>query len=131
MIVYIVTEGVYSDYHIEAVFTDRNQAELYVASHSNVYSEYIIEEWAVDEDKIEGDSVRYLYDFLLDGCMGLTEPHYVLKYDVNTRADYIRRMYRYPDLCYLIVLDERNDEKALKIAQDEYAKRKAIKKGVC
>ena len=49
MKVYIATEGSYSDYHIEAVFTDREQAELYSALHCCK-----IEEYETDEYKIEG-----------------------------------------------------------------------------
>ena len=33
MIVYVVTTGSYSDYHIEAVFHDKEQAELFCATH--------------------------------------------------------------------------------------------------
>ena len=33
MTIYIATDGEYSDYCIEAVFTDKNQAELFCATH--------------------------------------------------------------------------------------------------
>lgn len=51
MKVYVVTDGMYSDYHIEAVFTDRLQAELYCATHHANY----IEEYDADEHKFESD----------------------------------------------------------------------------
>lgn len=48
MKIYIVTAGEYSDYHIEAVFTDKKQAELFCAIH-----EYDLEEYEADEIQID------------------------------------------------------------------------------
>lgn len=53
MKIYIVTEGSYSDYHIEAVFTDREQAKLYCASHNDFCVDYEIEEWEAVEIKLD------------------------------------------------------------------------------
>ena len=50
MTVYIVTEGDYSDYHIEEVFSEREQAEKYVALHNKRYDKYLIAEYEVDKD---------------------------------------------------------------------------------
>lgn len=62
MKVYIVTEGSYSDYHIEAVFTDKGQAELYCAVHEDTK----IEEYEADEYRIEGKAddlkERWIYE---------------------------------------------------------------------
>lgn len=45
--IYIVTEGCYSDYHIEAVFKDREKAEHYCSCHE----ECAIEEYWFSDDK--------------------------------------------------------------------------------
>lgn len=44
MTIYIATDGAYSDYHIEAVFTDEMQVKLYCATHHCDY-----EEWEADD----------------------------------------------------------------------------------
>jgi len=52
--VYIVTEGVYSDYHIEAVFSSKAEAEEYIDKLKELdycYSEPQIEEWFIDVPK--------------------------------------------------------------------------------
>lgn len=53
MIVLVVTEGSYSDYHIEAVFTDRDQANLYLKLHPGCE----IEEWDTEEVKIDASKI--------------------------------------------------------------------------
>ena len=53
MKVYIVTQGEYSDYHIEAVFTDKEQAKLYCAVHKPTYDPCEISEWEADEVQLE------------------------------------------------------------------------------
>lgn len=55
MIVYVVTEGSYSDYHIEAVFTDRDQANNYL----KLYPDCEIEEYEADAIKIDVNKIRY------------------------------------------------------------------------
>ena len=64
MKIYVVTEGEYSEYHICAVFDDKNKAELYCAVreekdflNNNCYvfgDEYMIEEFNTDDVDIEG-----------------------------------------------------------------------------
>lgn len=46
--VYIVTHGEYSDYHICAVFENKEKANAYQCCHPNTY----IEEWELDDDRI-------------------------------------------------------------------------------
>lgn len=50
MIVYVVTAGGYSDYHIEAVFDSKQQAELYCAARK---LDGDIEEWDTAEHKFD------------------------------------------------------------------------------
>ena len=51
MIVYVVTAGEYSDYHIEAVFDKKQQAELYCAVHKLGNGD--IEEWDTAEHRFD------------------------------------------------------------------------------
>lgn len=55
MIVYVVTEGSYSDYHIEAVFADKEQANLYLRIHPGC----VIEEYDTEEIKIDAKAIRH------------------------------------------------------------------------
>lgn len=57
MTVYVVTRGEYSDYHIEAIFTNKEQAVLYCATHESGYGwePPEIEEWEADEHKFENN----------------------------------------------------------------------------
>ena len=55
MIVYVVTEGSYSDYHIEAVFTDLVQAKLYLKLHPACE----IEEYDTEAVKIDASKIRH------------------------------------------------------------------------
>jgi len=53
MKVYIVTSGDYSDYHIEAVFTNEEQANLYCALHAGRWDSPSVEEYETDTWQIE------------------------------------------------------------------------------
>jgi len=59
MIVYVVTSGEYSSYHIDQVFTDRKQAELFCATHNDAKDQYDdpckIEEYETDKVRLEGN----------------------------------------------------------------------------
>ena len=57
MIVYVVTEGSYSDYHIEAVFADKEQANLYLKLHPDCE----IEEY--DTEAIKIDARRIMHEW--------------------------------------------------------------------
>jgi len=54
--VYVVTEGSYSDYHIVAIFSDKNNADIHAAllnSTESFYDEARVEEWDVDDVEID------------------------------------------------------------------------------
>jgi len=60
--VYVVTEGSYSDYHIVAIFSDKNNADIHAAllnSTESFYDEARVEEWDVDAEALN----RYLIEF--------------------------------------------------------------------
>jgi len=53
-IVYIVTNGTYSDYGIVRIFSDLNKAEAYLESQKKISDDNArIEEWPVDDDTTE------------------------------------------------------------------------------
>ena len=56
--VYVVTSGCYSDYQIEAIFSSKEKAELYVATHFDYnrdsYDDAFIEEYDVSDSLING-----------------------------------------------------------------------------
>jgi len=59
--VYVVTSGCYSEYHVEAVFSSKEKAELYVAVHHDHNKhcsinddEYYIEEYDISDSLING-----------------------------------------------------------------------------
>lgn len=71
MKVYIVTSGIYEDYHIDAVFSTRKDAELYIATHGwesddNYYSmDSYIEEYEMDNNKVITDKhIYYHYRYI-------------------------------------------------------------------
>ena len=53
--VYVVTEGSYSDYHIEAIFSDKNNADIHAAIINSTRGRdgAVVEEWDVDDVKID------------------------------------------------------------------------------
>lgn len=53
--VYVVTEGSYSDYHIVAIFSDKNNADIYAALINSTRGRdgAEVEEWDVDDVKID------------------------------------------------------------------------------
>lgn len=53
MKLFIITSGEYSDYHIDAVFTDEQQAKLYCAIHLDDCNPPGIEEWESDKVKLD------------------------------------------------------------------------------
>ena len=56
MTVYIVTTGEYSDYHIDRVFTNRDQAAAYCATRNGgIIHNYYLEEWDTDKCEIQTD----------------------------------------------------------------------------
>lgn len=52
MKIYVVTSGEYSDYHIDAVFLDKQKALQYCAANG-ICEDVSIEEWETHDDKID------------------------------------------------------------------------------
>ena len=113
MKVYIVTDGDYSDYHIEAVFTDKEKAEKYASLHC--YD--AVEEYDADKIEVKGEvepwvahQCSYTNDF-----WHCDDVHYSKKRENRVWKSY------YNGIKSIIYLKERDSEKALKISQDLYA----------
>ena len=70
MIIYVITRGSYSDYSIEALFTDKAAAEAFVElgnKSGSLYNQYEIEEWEADKPQpVMAYAVRYSPDFQYD-----------------------------------------------------------------
>lgn len=113
MKVYIVTDGAYSDYHIEAVYTDEKKAKIYAALHGcgNV------EEYDADAIEIDGEFEPWIahYCCYTNGFWHCENTHYSKRYDNRVWKSHFNGVQA------SIYLKERDTEKALKIAQDLYA----------
>lgn len=113
MLIYIATAGEYSDYHIEAVFTDKKQAELFCATH-----EYYLEEYQADQVKIETTrKPKRTWCFVPDFSRFWTNDVFTFL-DIEDFSGYAKR----------VSLDANIDEEtAKKIIYDKYTKWKAEK----
>ena len=62
MVVYVVTEGSYSDYHIDSIFSDRHKADIRAALLNTTNKDGAeVEEWEVDD--IEIDTNQKIIDY--------------------------------------------------------------------
>ena len=131
MTIYIVTQGEYSNYHIEAVFTTREQAKLYCATHNDVWGECEIEEWEADEIKLDSsqevcEKWKGVFDFeghfvrLYNCGLSLRKP---VKLDMSTW----RRVEYYVTVC---VAEGTDKDKVKKIMCDFFAQHRAELLGV-
>lgn len=117
MTIYIVTEGCYSDYHIEAVFTDKAKAEAYVdfySKYKTYHDDYNIEEYESDLPFTfdEYQTSQFAYIVKLDKVIPMSE--FIKTYhksecwnlDWQTKADEVRKVtdvyfYSFKDYEYL------------------------------
>lgn len=137
MTVYIVTQGSYSDYHIEAVFTDKEQAQLYCAIHhdkSGWYDPCVIEEYETDTPKLETDkelTEEWVGIFYVDGRTSFGKEGFALK-SRNVvefhRAALSRQMHYFRVVVYLPI--DTPEDKAKKVICDFFAKYRAEQLGV-
>lgn len=121
--VYVITKGIYSDYHICAVTMDYKRAKKLKKLLGGDLEETQIEEYTPDEVKENGNV--YYVDFPddLPPVIHLDEyDGFGQSYDIPYVQDW-----QDPVRVYVRSKDEKH---AMKIAQDEYAKWKAEQKGV-
>lgn len=114
MKVYVITQGVYSDYHIVGVALDKEKAERIASffdSDSTNIEEYDTEKWDISDG-------RYLYSIRIDkGGIRIIENEDF--YDPNVvRA--------YPWGIYEVSVMARDKKHAMKIASDMIAQYKAV-----
>lgn len=128
MDVYVVTCGEYSDYHIDRVFTNYEKAEQYVALQNRNPNGYQ-EEWNIEcystfDDILEGEiKVYYLYRFNFRNGKPEIESIRIVGYQKKEFFQYRFGAESLPGLEF--TLEKEDEEKALKIARDEYAKMRA------
>lgn len=119
--VYVVTDGEYSDFRIEGIFTEKDKAEKY----ADTFGYDNIEEWDLNPDfKIENNIwMVYVY---LDG----SEPEVERKSYLMGKCENlgIRNAFRYQDnyMCsgssvYTFIIESDSVKKAIKIATDRTA----------
>ena len=125
MVVYVVTDGEYSDYHIEAVFTDKEQAELYCATH-NLQTDSI-EEYDTEEHKFESATPVYSrWNFHIEEKNGKTTLYignatFTTKKEDVFKKD-IHHYYGTHVYAYIALDKDATREQAEKALYDRYAK---------
>lgn len=136
MKVYVVTSGEYSDYHIDAVFIDRDLAYKYatVRQLKDKWSGYDVETYDTDDIKIadvnaEEEEIRphiaYRCEFLLNGT--LQEGRDVVK---NTWDEPVGESRYSKNIVVYVPKGDKSVEECIKIAQDMRAKYLAEKLGL-
>ena len=123
-VVYVVTEGSYSDYHIVAVFSDYNKAKIFsltLGDDAQVET-YDVDGWEVDTNKkiITYAVVSYI-PFVAEPIQLIT-----LREGLEGRVDFNKfkiSLYRPNDsVSKIAYINTDSVEKAKKIFYDEYAK---------
>lgn len=131
MKVYIITQGEYSDYHICAVAVDRKRAEHLAKLYNSRYNETQIEEFDTDDvglDKydLENEPLLRYYVRLNRGFEPEVSEEYLKASDVEkykTEGNFARRSNGMAETnIYMAHVVADTKEKAIKIAQDMYAK---------
>lgn len=130
MKIYVVTSGEYSDYCIEAVFTDKEKAKLYCAAHEKYTADYPrIEEYDTEDDAITGGApVRRYCEVKV---VTITDPdrYYVKQFYGFARENSVVKDH----FGYSVTFEVRRKtsrERAIKIAQDMIAEYKAKGEGI-
>jgi hypothetical protein len=127
MIIYVVTSGAYSDYHIDAVFTDKELAKRYCAAHnSNNYPSWV-EEYETDAVKVEGEEYVHHLFVINERDTGPRSYENVYRLSPNNRNEIVCEGIHINARVYLT-----KDDPALafKIGKDMIAKYKAEKEGL-
>lgn len=128
MKVYIVTDGCYSDYGIEAVFTDDKKAKLYCAAHES--DDMRIEEYDTENNEIitekpvlkcwhvpVDESGPYFYNLQ---CRYTFQKYKKVEKNYFSKHAHI----------YLSLPENKTKEQAIKAISDFYAQWKAEQQGI-
>lgn len=147
MKVYIVTSGVYSQYGIEAVFTNLEQAERFCAVHNDsgrifsnlFFAGFRIEEYDTDPELSLSDTKQavYRYEFYADkwGVRDFLEEPILFSVNETLHTPYVKLILKDGLLSggeykVFVLLKENNKDKALKIAQDCFGEYMAQKEDI-
>lgn len=133
MKVYLITSGEYSDYHVDYVKLDREEAEKICAVKNKELRGDIfdIEEYDTDEIKADPDTeVKKAYTASeYYGGLHIGGPIYTVS-DINKLEQHNRNGNKW--ISGIATFPKSiTDEKAHKIIQDRVAKFKAEKEGIC
>lgn len=120
--VYVITKGDYSDYHICAVTLDKERAKKLAAMYGSRWYEARIEEYVLDEEK---KLHKYGVTFDLQGAFKRFCADEYDIYDEGLIDDYNS------DETIIVWVKTKDEDHAIKIAQDKLAEYKAKKAGVC
>lgn len=123
---YAVTDGDYSDYHIVAITDNKERAENIKKLYTKSYSEPMIEEFFDGEAK---DEMLYCVEHRIDGsyCAKPQDFGMCNFADVNVVHECICTS---DWLEYLVDVFAKDENHAIKIAQDLWAEYKAKKEGI-
>ena len=121
---YAVTDGDYSDYHIVAITDNKERAENIKKLYTTKYSEPMIEEYFDGE---VSDEAVYFVRYKTDGNYDV----YLVDFDMENSN--INVVYE-PTGCdwfkYDVTVMAKDENHAIKIAQDLWAEHKAKKEGI-
>jgi len=116
--VYIITKGAYSDYHICAVASDKNMAEKLCRAYTdNDRHKAWIEEYDLNE-RLEDVRIMYCVEITDDGVEVCENDYENKEFEYGDRGDFTAYVFA------------RDQEHAVKIAQDRRAEYLAKKEGV-
>jgi hypothetical protein len=137
MIIYIVTQGEYSDYGIKAVFTDKTQAMYYCALHNDdYYAPCFLEEWKSDVDEIVTSKElgeKWYCDFSFDGKFESAKKSDSYEFLSDARPEVIRHSWGFRTGYYRVTVYVpvgTTADKVKKIACDRLAQYRAEQMGV-
>ena len=142
--VYVVTSGEYSDYSIDAVFDNREDAEVYCAlGYGEMVEEYELHSEAPKAPQEQAQRIVYRYHvyYPYSGTGSIFEPCYLFEGAVEAdmkkiiksaeRSGWKNNVIDCPyHIDRFVYLKERNKSKALKIVRDRIAKAKAEREGL-
>lgn len=123
---YAVTDGDYSDYHIIAIADNKERAENIKKLYSGKYSEPMIEEFFDGESK---DEVLYDVWYETNGSYKL----FLQTFDMNELSNINivkENVLRNDWWKYSVLVMAKDENHAIKIAQDLWAEYKAKKEGI-
>ena len=128
MKVYVITKGIYSDYHICAVALDKDKAEILRKSFSDSWEEAEIETYETDQFITKIEAGLKIYQCVVnDNGLSAYERDYDYADDIcfNKVNKTNRRI-----ATYSVYVWAKDEDSALKIAADKIAEYKARKAGI-